>query len=128
VNLTGVEAAMTKESRPDIEPKVVPAASEPIDIQVRFAIANKRLVQFGYHGTLRVAEPHDYGRLNHTTKLLIYQVSTLGAMPKKDAKGWRLLEVSEITQFAVLEAMFAGSRGKMYKRHLPWEIVYARVN
>jgi hypothetical protein len=33
---------------------------EPLDAQVRFAIANKRLVQLTYHGAPRVAEPHDY--------------------------------------------------------------------
>jgi hypothetical protein len=99
----------------------------PLDVQIRFAIANKRLVELAYHGRVRVAEPHDYGRLNHTTKLLIYQVSTSSDMQKGATKGWRLLEVSDITECVVLEQMFPGSRGESYTRHLPWEIVYSRV-
>ena len=99
----------------------------PLDAQIRFAIANKRLVELGYHGRLRVAEPHDYGRLNHTTKLLVYQVSTSGDSQHRDEKGWRLLEVSDITEYVILEETFPGSRGESYRRHLRWEIVYSRV-
>ena len=118
---------MAKRSRHGAE---TPAARTvlPLDVQIRFAIANRRLVQLAYHGRVRVAEPHDYGRLNHTTKLLIYQVSTSPDTQKKDAKGWRLLELSDITECVVLEGSFPGSRGESYKRHLPWEIVYSRVD
>ena len=38
------------------------------------AIDNKRLIEFEYQGRLRIAEPHDYGIINNTKKLLIYQV------------------------------------------------------
>src|SRR2546422_5588121 len=118
---------MTKLSRQGIKPAAAAQASEPVDLQIRFAIANKRLVQLSYHGRVRVVEPHDYGELNHTTKLLIYQVSTSGDMRKKNPRGWRLLEVSEITECAVLDKMFPGTRGESYKRHLAWEVVYSRV-
>jgi hypothetical protein len=118
---------MGKRSRQDIAPAAAPRVPGPIDIQIGFAIANTRLVQVVYHGSLRVAEPHDYGRLNDTTKLLIYQVSRRGDASSKDATGWRLLEVDQITQFSVLEQTFPGSRGETYARHLPWQIIYARV-
>ncbi len=47
--------------------------SRSIDGQLRFAIANKHLIQFRYHGDRRVAEPHDYGIQNGTPKVLVYQ-------------------------------------------------------
>jgi hypothetical protein len=88
---------------------------------------NKRLVQVGYHGSLRVAEPHDYGKLNHSTKLLVYQISTSDAT-RHGAKGWRLLDGSDITECAVLDEMFPGSRGAAHERHFVWEVVYSRVD
>jgi|SRR5438093_2364341 len=117
---------MAKRSRQGAE-TTAPTSVLPLDGQIRFAIDNKRLVELAYHGRVRVAEPHDYGRLNHSTKLLIYQVSTSPDTQKKDTKGWRLLEVSDITACVVLEERFPGSRGESYTRHLPWEIVYSRV-
>ena len=117
---------MAKRSRHGVE-SPQSTSPLPLDAQIRFAIANKRLVEVGYHGRLRVAEPHDYGRLNHTTKLFIYQVRTSGATQREGASGWRLLEVSDITECVVLEETFPGSRGESHTRHLPWEIVYARV-
>ena len=47
---------------------------EPLDVQLRFAIANKRLIQISYGGYLRVLEPHDYGVQKGTRRLLAYQV------------------------------------------------------
>jgi len=71
------------------------------------------------------------GKLNHTTKLLVYQVGASGDTQKKAKErrvtGWRLLEVSAITRCVALEEMLAGSRGGSYARHLAWEVVYSRV-
>src|SRR5439155_6202844 len=52
-------------------PVAVAKGSRSVDGQLRFAIANKRLIQFRYHGDRRVAEPHDYGIQNGTPKLLV---------------------------------------------------------
>jgi hypothetical protein len=120
---------MGKGSRPAAAVTASSSASPPkagptLDAQIRFAIANTRLIRVGYHGRLRVAEPHDYGQLNRTTKLLIYQ---RGDVQKTRATRWRLLDVSEITECAVLDEGFTGSRGESYQRHLAWEVLYARV-
>jgi hypothetical protein len=98
-----------------------------IDEQLRFAIANKRLIQLTYGGSHRVAEPHDYGVYNGVTRLLIYQRRGSGVTPGKGVTGWRLLHVSKIGGCLVLEETFSGSRGGPHQRHYVWEVVYARV-
>jgi len=94
--------------------------------QLRFAIAKKRLIEVRYHGKLRLAEPHDYGVQNGKERLLMYQKS---ARPQeRSASGWRLLDVSTIESCTVLDETFPGSRGKLHRNHLRWEIVYVRVD
>jgi hypothetical protein len=103
--------------------------SPSIDGQLRFAIANKHLIQFRYHGDRRVAEPHDYGIHNGSAKLLVYQHSRSGSVTGRShgAQGWRLLDVAKIVECAVLEATFLGSRGEAHHRHYSWDVIYARV-
>ena len=98
-----------------------------IDDQLRFAIANKRLIQFSYLGTLRVAEPHDYGVQKGTAKLLVYQRRGSSHTQRTGVRGWRLLDVSRIEACLVLEDTFHGSRGDAHTRHYTWDEVYARV-
>jgi hypothetical protein len=43
---------------------------------LRFAIANKRLIQLAYQGSKRIVEPHDYGI--------------------KNGAGWRELDIAKI--------------------------------
>jgi hypothetical protein len=102
--------------------------SSPIDRQLRFAIAHKRLIQFTYKGAQRLAEPHDYGVKNGVVKLLVYQrlASEIGTL-RHGAKGWRLLEVSKIVECSVLNQDFKGSRGAQHQRHQTWDVLYARV-
>jgi hypothetical protein len=102
--------------------------SFPIDEQLRFAIAHKRLIQFSYAGAQRVAEPYDYGVQNGVVKLLVYQrlASETGTL-RHGAKGWRLLDVSKIAECSVLDQDFKGSRGAQHQRHRAWDVVYARV-
>ena len=102
--------------------------TSPVDQQLRFAIAHKRLIQFSYAGARRVAEPHDYGIQNGVAKLLVYQrrTSERGALRHR-AEGWRLLEVSKIAECSVLDQEFEGSRSEQHQRHRAWDVVYARV-
>jgi hypothetical protein len=93
------------------------------DDELRFAIANKRLLKCTYDTRSRVAEPHDYGLLHGVAKLLAYQIR--GGRPP--VPGWRLLEVSKIEELVVLEQTFRGSRGQAHQRHYPWDTLYARV-
>jgi hypothetical protein len=98
-----------------------------LDDQLRFAIANKRLLQITYGQGTRIAEPHDYGLQKGTVKLLTYQLRRTGGAPGKSATGWRLLDVAKIDGCAVLEQTFAGSRGVSHQHHYVWDVLYARV-
>jgi hypothetical protein len=56
-------------------------ASGSLDRQLRFAIAHTRLIEVRYGGRLRVAEPHDYGIMNGSPKVLVYQLRASGGPP-----------------------------------------------
>ena len=99
----------------------------PLPAKLRFAIARKRLLGIGYGGRLRIAEPHDFGAMNGTSKLLVYQLHVDGPARGKPALGWRLLDVAKIGVCKVLEETFAGSRGDAHERHMEWDAVFARV-
>jgi Fic family protein len=99
-----------------------------LDEQLRFAIANKRLLELTYNGALRVVEPHDYGVNKNVTRLLAYQLRQRGVSGRKILSGWRLLDVSKIEKCDVLETAFQGSRGEAHERHYQWEPLYARVS
>lgn len=51
----------------------------PVPAKLRFAIAHKRLLGLEYNARLRVAEPHDFGAMNGTSKVLVYQLVVDGA-------------------------------------------------
>jgi hypothetical protein len=99
----------------------------PLPAKLRFAIANKRLIGFAYNARLRVAEPHDFGAMNGTAKVLVYQLHVDGATSGSKTEGWRLLDVAKIGVCRVLEQTFAGSRGDSHERHMRWDAVFARV-
>ena len=94
-----------------------------VDAQLRAAIANKRLIQFTYNNSARVAEPHDYGQRNGTDQLLVYQRKKAGA----HNTGWRSLEVSKIDRLVVLDDTFRGTRNAPQQDHVAWDVLYARV-
>jgi hypothetical protein len=96
------------------------------DAQIRFAIANRRLVELRYGGAARTAEPHDYGIQNGRPRLLVFQLRG-PARPGHAPTGWRLLDVAKIDEIAALEDTFPGSRGRSHQSHYQWEIVWARV-
>ena len=62
------------------------------------AIAEKRLVEIRYKKAVRLAEPHDYGVIDGTERLLIFQLR--GPDSGKGAVGWRLLDLFKIESCA----------------------------
>jgi hypothetical protein len=80
-----------------------------------------------YNGRLRIAEPHDFGAMHGTSKVLVYQLHADGAAPGASAQGWRLLDLAKIGVCKVLEQTFAGSRGDSHEQHMHWDAVFARV-
>jgi hypothetical protein len=99
----------------------------PVPAKLRFAIAHKRLLGIEYQGRLRVAEPHDFGAMNGTARLLVYQLLVDGAASGNPEQGWRLLDVAKISVCKVLGETFAGSRGDSHEQHTHWDAVFARV-
>jgi hypothetical protein len=98
-----------------------------IDGELRFAIANRRLVELRYKRANRVVEPHDYGVQNGTERLFAYQLRGPASGSGHSPVGWRLFDLPRIESFVVLEQQFNGSRGAAYDSHLTWDVVYARV-
>jgi hypothetical protein len=96
------------------------------DGRIRFAIANRRLVEVRYRGASRVAEPHDYGVQSGHERLLVFQLRG-PARPRRAPTGWRRFETSKIEVLTVLEDTFKGSRGPSYRDHCQWDVIYARV-
>ncbi|HVZ71371.1 MAG TPA: hypothetical protein VHJ20_03265 [Polyangia bacterium] len=99
--------------------------SADTDALVRRAIAERRLVRFGFHGAARIAEPHDYGVRNGSVQLLVYQVggqSRSGKLPN-----WRWITVAEIEGLALLDGTFAGGRATPTGAHSQWDVLFARV-
>jgi hypothetical protein len=99
----------------------------PVPAKLRFAIAYKRLLGLEYNARLRVAEPHDFGAMNGTAKVLVYQLLVDGTESGRGAQGWRLLDVAKIGACKVLEQTFPGSRGDSDQQHMNWDAVFARV-
>jgi hypothetical protein len=95
------------------------------DERLRFAIANKRLVQFVLHGLVRIAEPHDYGIRYGAPQLLVYQVGGQSASGRLPA--WRWVLLRHVSYFEVLDHMFTGNRSAEPQRHAIWERLFARV-
>lgn len=97
---------------------------ETLDRDLRFAIANRRLLQLTYNSQLRIVEPHDYGRRRGGLRLLAYQLR--GASTRSTPE-WRDFDVAKIEAWTVLDEAFAGSRGGAHQRHKDWDEVFARV-
>ncbi len=98
---------------------------DSLDERIRRAIAEKRLLEIRYKRAVRLAEPHDYGVIDGTERLLIFQLR--GPDSGKGAVGWRLLDLLKIESCTVTEQTFAGSRGHSHRQHYQWESLYARV-
>jgi hypothetical protein len=73
-----------------------------IDEQLRFAIANERLLQFTYKGA--------------------------GSSGRPNERMWRLFDVEQVAGCVVLGESFPGSRGHQHSSHHDWDVVYARVD
>jgi hypothetical protein len=101
------------------------ALLDSLDERIRHAVAEKRLLEIRYKRGVRLAEPHDYGVIDGTARLLIFQLH--GPDSGEGAVGWRLLDVVRIESCVVTEQTFAGSRGQSHQQHYQWETLYARV-
>ena len=104
------------------------AMAEPdLDKLLRRAIAERRVVTFALEGMKRIAEPHDYGLIDHQPRLLFYQ---LGGQSRSGRPiGWRwATPVSKISQFDVTDRHFAGRRPAPTGRHVKWDTLFASAS
>ena len=104
-----------------------PSREQTLDSQIRFAIANKRLIRFTYESVVRIAEPHDYGVREGVPKLLAFQRQK-GGRKDHHVRGWRWIETSKIQDCTVLEDLFGGTRERAGQHHHHWDVLYARVD
>lgn len=79
-----------------------------MDSLIRKAIAEKRLIEFEYHGCHRVAEPHVYGVDKGVTQLLVFQVR--GQSMSGGMAHWRRVDLQGVTNLALLDERFPGKR------------------
>jgi hypothetical protein len=97
-----------------------------VDRLLRSAIGGRRLVTFTLHGLPRRAEPHDYGIIDGVPKLFFYQV---GGRSRSGAPvGWRWAILADVSDLAVLDATFAGTRPSPSGRHVKWDVLFASVS
>jgi predicted DNA-binding transcriptional regulator YafY len=73
---------------------------------IRQALAEKRMIQFRYHGYARKVEPHAFGRVTEDRRALLgWQVS--GGSRSEPPPGWRTFLLTEITALKLLRQTFA---------------------
>jgi len=96
------------------------------DRLIRTAIAQRHLIRFQLGGLPRIAEPHDYGDMNGTLRLFVFQVggeSRSGRLPD-----WRLVSLDNASSFALLERTFPGPRPVPSGHHQKWSRLFASVS
>ncbi|MDI1248854.1 MAG: hypothetical protein PSV13_08330 [Lacunisphaera sp.] len=73
---------------------------------IRQALAERRMLQFRYHGYLRKVEPHALGRVTDDRRALLgWQV--LGGSRREPPPGWRTFLLAEIRSLKILRPTFA---------------------
>jgi hypothetical protein len=96
------------------------------DQLIRTAIAQRHLIRFELGGLPRIAEPHDYGDMNGTLRLFVFQVggeSRSGRLPD-----WRLVSLDNASSFELLERTFPGPRPVPSGHHQKWDRLLASVS
>jgi hypothetical protein len=93
---------------------------------IRSAIENKELIEFTYHGYVRVSEPHIYGIKNGKRQILVYQIGGLTSSGK--LPDWRRINLDEISGLKVIKGQkFAGFRENSQKDYDNWDTIIASV-
>ena len=85
------------------------------------------MLEVSYKGSVRLVEPHDYGKQKGKEHLFVFQRRVISGHPGKKPFGWRMLEVALIERCTVMKETFKGSRGTEDQEHYEWDVLYARV-
>jgi hypothetical protein len=90
------------------------------------AIRGRRLVSFDLNGCQRIAEPHDYGIMNGRRRLFFFQVG--GSSNSGKPLGWRVADLTKLSNLRPLNQHFAGPRPSLSGRHQKWQRLIASVS
>ena len=80
-----------------------------MDVRICHAIAERRLLMFGYKGALRVAEPHLYGETTAGNEAVSAWMRE-GWSRADPAGGWRMFRVDELVELSILPERFDDAR------------------
>jgi hypothetical protein len=80
-----------------------------VDLRVCDAIAQRKLLMFGYAGAVRAVEPHLYGRTTAGHEALSAWMRA-GWSRADPEGGWRMFRLDAVTDLQVLPEQFAGPR------------------
>jgi hypothetical protein len=86
-----------------------------VDLRICHAIGERALLMFGYKGTVRVAEPHLYGR-NTAGHDALSAWMRPGWSRTDPEGGWRMFLVEELEAISVLPDGFAGPPPRVQPR------------
>lgn len=75
---------------------------------IRNAIDNKEIIEFIYHGYLRITEPHVYGMHKGKRQILVYQIG--GRTSSGRIPDWRRINLDEISGLRATGQKFGGPR------------------
>lgn len=109
-----------------MEPSPAPQQHVPRDLRLCHAIAGRSLLMFGYRGTVRVVEPHLYGRNTAGHDALSAWMQPGWSRTDPDG-AWRMFLVDDLSDISILPERFAEARRDYNPRDPHFEEVYCQV-
>jgi len=97
-----------------------------MDLRICHAIANRALLMFGYRGTVRVVEPHLYGR-NTAGHDALSAWMRPGWSRTDPNGGWRMFLLADLVSLSILPETFAGPRADYNAADPHFEAVYCQL-
>jgi hypothetical protein len=97
-----------------------------MDPTICTAVARRQLLMFGYKGTVRVVEPHLYGRLTDGREALSAWMRPGWSRTSPDG-GWRLFHADALERVQALPELFAGARPDFNPGDPHFPEVYCRL-
>jgi len=102
----------------------VPMPDPDLDLLLRTAIEQTRLLRLRYRNKDRIVEPHDYGVHKGVIKLLTRQIRGSSSRP---LPGWRWMEADQISKAEMLRETFPGGLPTPSGKHNTWDKLFIRV-
>ncbi len=97
-----------------------------MDLRLCTAIAERRLVMFGYGGVVRVVEPHLHGRSAAGHELLSAWMRP-GWSRTDPEGGWRMFLTEDLTSLSILPEQFEAPRPDYNAADPHFEAVYCQL-